>query len=215
MRAIQNFLRNFALEIYTYKMAINNYKNITVFGASSAQVDKVFHDAAYALGKLFAENNITCVCGAGRSGLMQAVSDGELENGGKVTGVIPRFMVENGWCHDGLTETIVTEDMHERKETMSRLADAIVALPGGCGTLEELLEIITWKQLGLFHGTVIILNTNGFYNHLINMLQHCIEEHFMKASHATLWNIASTPEDVMNILATTDSSKSLTIESKY
>lgn len=196
-------------------MAINNYKNITVFGASSAQVDKTFHDAAYELGKLFAKNDITCVCGAGRSGLMQAVSDGELDNGGKVIGVIPRFMVDNGWCHNGLTETIVTENMHERKETMSRLADAVVALPGGCGTLEELLEIITWKQLGLFHGTVIILNTNGFYNHLIDMLQHCINEHFMKDSHAILWSIANSPEDVINILEITDSNQPITIESKY
>ena len=191
------------------------YKNITVFCASSASVDKVYHNAAYRLGELFAEYDITCVCGAGNAGLMRAVSDGTLDKGGNVVGVIPRFMVDNGWCHQQLTETIVTEDMHERKETMSRLADAVIALPGGCGTLEELLEIITWKQLGLYKGVIMILNTNGFYDHLLAMLQHCIDENFMKKSHGALWHIANAPEEVMNILHSIDIDNENVIESKY
>lgn len=191
------------------------YKNITVFGASSAQVDSIYKDAAYELGKLLAIHNIACVCGAGNCGLMQAVSNGTLNHGGKVIGVIPQFMVDNGWCHSGLTETIVTADMHERKETMSRLADAIIALPGGCGTLEELLEIITWKQLGLYKGIILILNTNGFYNHLLAMLNHCINERFMKTSHSSLWHVADTAEEAMNILNNIDSTTEDFIESKY
>lgn len=196
-------------------MSIARYNNITVFGASSAQVDSAYKNAAYELGKLLAQNGITCVCGAGNCGLMQAVSDGTLEHGGNVTGVIPQFMVDNGWCHAGLTQTIITQDMHERKETMSRLADAVIALPGGCGTLEELLEIITWKQLGLYKGVILILNTNGFYNNLLAMLQHCIEENFMKTSHASLWHVASSPQKAISILDEIDSANDNEIESKY
>lgn len=215
MGAIQNFRRNFASERFNDRMNTQNIKQVTVFCASSAAVDKIYIESAYHLGKLFATNQITCVCGAGNCGLMGAVSDGTLENGGKVTGVIPKFMVDNGWCHTGLTETIITTDMHERKDTMSRLADAVIALPGGCGTLEELLEIITWKQLGLFHGAIIILNINGYYNHLLAMLQHCIDEHFMKQSHGNLWHVASTPDEAVNLLLSFDPTAEFPIESKY
>ena len=191
------------------------YQHITVFCASSAQIDVSFNDAAYRMGALLAQDDIACVCGAGNCGLMRSVADGCLENGGRAVGVIPHFMVDNGWCHPSLSETIVTEDMHERKETMSRLADAIIALPGGCGTLEEVLEIITGKQLGLYKGVIVILNTNGFYNHLLAMLQHCIDEHFMKQSHGTLWHVANTPEEAMHILNNIDTQNETTIESKY
>lgn len=194
-------------------MTGNIYRHITVFCASSALVDKKYTDAAYRLGTMLAERDITCVCGAGNCGLMAAVANGCLEHNGKVIGVIPQFMVDNGWCHASLTDTIVTPDMHERKLTMSRLADAVIALPGGCGTLEELLEIITWKQLGLYKGVIVIMNTDGYYNHLIAMLRHCIDEKFMRASHATLWHVASTPEDAMNLLCTIENETN--IESKY
>lgn len=196
-------------------MTENIYKHITVFCASSALVHDDYSLAAYRLGSLLAHNDIACVCGAGNCGLMRAVADGCLQSQGRVIGVIPRFMVDNGWCHPALSDTIITADMHERKETMSRLADAVVALPGGCGTLEELLEIITWKQLGLFHGPIVILNTNGFYNHLLAMLQHCISERFMKESHAHLWHVASTPDDVISILHDLSKSPISPIESKY
>lgn len=196
-------------------MTKKRYKNITVFCASSAMTDKIYHDAAYQLGKLLAEKGITCVCGAGNTGLMRAVTDGTLHHGGKVTGVIPRFMVDNGWCHSALTETIVTETMHERKETMSRLADAVIALPGGCGTMEELLEIITWKQLGLYKGIILILNINGYYNHLLSMLNHCIEEKFMKESHSRLWHVVDKPKNAMTLLDSINITTENEIESKY
>lgn len=196
-------------------MTGKKYQHITVFCASSALVDKKYTDAAYRLGSLLASHDITCVCGAGNCGLMAAVTDGCLNHGGKVTGVIPQFMVDNGWCHTALTNTIITPDMHERKLTMSRLADAVIALPGGCGTLEELLEIITWKQLGLYKGSIVIMNTDGYYNHLIAMLSHCIDERFMRASHASLWHVADTPEDTMQLLLSIDSEAESEIESKY
>lgn len=198
-----------------YIRMISDFKNICVFCASSARIDSIYYDAAYALGKLMAENGIACVCGAGNTGLMRAVADGEIEHGGSVIGVIPQFMVDNGWCHPQLTETIITQDMHERKETMSRLADAVIALPGGCGTLEELLEIITWKQLGLYHGTIVILNISGYYNHLLAMLQHCVDERFMKESHASLWHVAASAEEAIRILNNINPQNEQAVESKY
>jgi uncharacterized protein (TIGR00730 family) len=109
-------------------------------------------------------------------------------------------MVEAGWCHESLTETIITETIHERKEQMARLSDAAIALPGGIGTLEELAEIITWKQLGLFKNPVIILNTNNYYDPLLDFLERMIEQKFMNPSYANLLQVASTPEEVINIL---------------
>lgn len=142
-------------------------QTICIYCASSTQIDPVYFGHARLLGRQLAEAHIRIVNGAGNIGLMGAVSDAALEAGGEVTGVIPRFMVEQGWNHTGLTETIVVNDMHERKRTMARLSDAVIALPGGYGTLEELLEIITWKQLGLYLNPIVILNTNGYYDPLL------------------------------------------------
>ena len=128
---------------------MENIKSVCVYCASSTKIDKAYFEAARQLGKLLAEKGINVINGAGCQGLMAAVSDSALEAGGKVTGVIPHFMVEQGWYHHKLTELIVTNDMHERKQRMAALADAVIALPGGYGTFEELLEIITWRQLGL------------------------------------------------------------------
>ena len=134
-------------------------KTIVVYGASSADVEPVFKDAAYSLGSLIASAGMTLVTGAGSTGLMAAVEDGALDAGGKAVGIIPKFMIDKGWLHQGLSEVIVTENMHERKRMMSKMADAVIALPGGTGTFEELFEIITWKMLGLFVKPIIILNT--------------------------------------------------------
>lgn len=172
-------------------------KNICVYCASSGNLDKEYTDAATLLGNLMAEDDRTCICGAGRTGLMGAVSNGCLEAGGKVVGIIPQFMVERGWCHPALSEVIITENIHDRKQKMAQMADALVALPGGCGTFEELLEVITWKQLGLLTKPIIILNTKQYYNPLIEMLNKAVEENFMRKSHSQLWSVATTPEEVM------------------
>ena len=139
---------------------MNDIKNVCVYSASSTKIAKVYFDVAEELGRLLAEKKINLINGAGCIGLMAATSDAALAAGGTVTGVIPHFMVEQGWHHTGLIET---ETMHERKRMMADLSDGVIALPGGCGTLEELLEIITWKQLGLYLNPIIILNINGFY----------------------------------------------------
>lgn len=116
---------------------------------------------------------------------MCRISDATLAAGGTVTGIIPHFMVEQGWHHKGLTRLIETKDMHERKQLMADMSDGVIALPGGCGTLEELLEIITWKQLGLYLKPIVILNINHFYDPLLEMLQQAIDQHFMRQEHKT------------------------------
>ena len=149
---------------------MNQIHSVCVYSASSTKINPVYFKAAEELGSLLAEHHIRLINGAGSIGLMCAVADAVLKNGGEVTGVIPRFMVEQNWHHTGLTELIEVESMHERKQKMANLSDGIVALPGGCGTLEELLEIITWKQLGLYLNPIVILNVNGFFDPLLEML---------------------------------------------
>lgn len=178
-------------------------KSIAVYAASSSQVPQPYFEAARELGAAMAKKGIRAVYGAGKVGLMGALADSCLGAGGQVTGVIPRFMVENGWCRDGLTELIVTPGMHERKEKIVSLGDATIALPGGCGTLEELLEIITWKQLGLYSKPIVILNTCGFFNPLLEMFDCAIKNHFMREVHAALWSVAATPAEALHLAETT------------
>ena len=174
-------------------------KTVCVFCASSTKIDPAYTDAARTLGTLLGSRGIRVVNGAGNMGLMGAVSDAALAAGGRVTGVIPRFMVEQGWHHTGLSELLVTENMHERKQTMLHLADAVIALPGGCGTLEELLEAITWKQLGLYLNPIVILNLKGYYDPLLAMFDRAIGEHFMGVRHAGLWQVARTPQEAVEL----------------
>lgn len=182
---------------------MNNIKSVCVYCASSTKIDKAYFDAAEELGRLLSKNDIRLVNGGGSLGLMCAVSDAALAAGGKVTGVIPRFMVEEGWQHSGLTEVIEVESMHERKQTMAALSDAVIALPGGVGTLEELLEIITWKQLGLYLGPIIILNINGYFDPLLDMLEKAIGENFMRRQHGDIWVVANTPADAIEAVRNT------------
>ena len=170
---------------------------ICVYCASSTQIHSDYFQAADKLGKILAEANITLIYGGGATGLMGQVADSSLASGGKVIGIIPQFMCDEKWEHNGVTELIVTESMHERKEKMALMADAAVALPGGCGTMEELLEVITWKQLGIFTKPIIIVNTNGYYNSLINMLHQSVEENFMRDIHRDIWTVVETPEEVI------------------
>ena len=184
-------------------MERNRITSVTVYCASSTQIDECYFSAARQLGRLLAEKQIRIINGAGSIGLMKAVSDAALETGGEVTGVIPSFMIEQGWHHQGLSELRVTETMHERKQLMAELSNGVVALPGGCGTLEELLEIITWKQLGLYIHPIIILNTGGYFDALIEMLHHAVDERFMRPQHKKIWQVANTPEEAVELLYTT------------
>ena len=179
---------------------MNDIKTVCVYCASSTKVDPAYFEAARTLGTLLAARDIRLVYGAGNMGLMGAVADAVLDGGGQVTGVIPRFMVEQGWHHTGLTELQVVDTMHERKQRMASLADAAIALPGGCGTLEELLELITWKQLGIYLNPIVVLNTKGYYDPLLAQLAHAVDEHFMGARHAGIWQVARTPVEAVEAI---------------
>lgn len=181
-------------------MKMNQINSVCVYSASSTKIDPVYFQAAEELGRLLAEHHIRLINGAGSIGLMCSVADAVLKNGGEVTGVIPHFMVEQNWHHTGLTELIEVESMHDRKQKMANLSDGIIALPGGCGTLEELLEIITWKQLGLYLNPIIILNVNEFFAPLLEMLEKAIEENFMRQQHGDIWKVARTPEEAVKLL---------------
>ena len=170
---------------------------VCVFAASSSRIDNRYALAVAALGALFARVKMNVIYGGGGIGLMGILADAVLENGGSITGVIPSFMNDEGWGHPHVKEMIVTTDMGERKRNMFASADAVVALPGGIGTLEELTEAITLRQLGLFKGPVIILNTLNFYNSLIDFLEHMISGHFLRNEHKGIWQIATTPEEVI------------------
>ncbi|MDR0395426.1 MAG: TIGR00730 family Rossman fold protein [Tannerella sp.] len=172
-------------------------QSVCVYCASSADIDIAYTEDARELGRLLGQRGLRVVNGAGNAGLMRVVSDATLEAGGVVTGVIPRFMVERSWCHPSLTELIQTETMHERKQLMAKLSDAAVALPGGYGTLEELLEVITWKQLGLYQKPLVVLNTNNYYDPLLEMFHRAETDNFIREKHLRLWQIAQTPEEAV------------------
>ena len=182
---------------------MNQIKNVCVYSASSTKIAPVYFAAAEELGRLLAMQGINLINGAGSIGLMAATSDACLATGGTVTGVIPRFMVEQGWQHKGLTQLIETETMHERKQIMAEMSDGVIALPGGCGTMEELLEIITWKQLGIYLNPIVILNIDGFYNPLLEMLQRAIDGNFMRPEHQNIWQVATSAQEAVELLYTT------------
>lgn len=175
---------------------------VCVFAASSSRVDERYLADAGELGRLFAKSGINVIYGGGGVGLMGVLADAVLENGGTITGVIPSFMNDEGWSHPEVRDMIVTHDMGERKKNMFAAADAVVALPGGIGTLEELTEAITLKQLGLFAGQIVILNTLDFYRSFIEFLDHMITGSFLREEHKGMWHIASSPAQVIEILAT-------------
>jgi uncharacterized protein (TIGR00730 family) len=170
---------------------------ICVFASSSSRIDKTYADAASTLGLLLARAKIDVVYGGGGIGLMGKLADAVLESGGNITGVIPSFMKDEGWDHAKVNEMIITNDMGDRKKKMFSLADAVIALPGGVGTLEELTEAITLKQLGLFKGPIIILNTLQFYNSLIDFLGQMVSGNFLRYEHKNMWVVVNTPEEVM------------------
>ena len=177
---------------------------ICVFASSSSRINHEYSIAASNLGALLAQEGMDVVFGGGGIGLMGKLADAILKNGGTITGVIPSFMKDEGWDHTEIGEMIVTPDMGERKKRMFEMADAIVALPGGVGTLEELTEALTLKQLGLFRGPIIILNTLNYYKSLIDFLEHMISSNFLRYEHKGMWQIAYTPEEVMIHLKTND-----------
>lgn len=155
-------------------------KAICVFCGSATVKNATYIKMARMLGRYLAENNLKLVYGAGNIGLMGQLADACLEAGGQVLGVIPNFLKEKEVCHTGLTELIVTDTMHQRKEIMEKQSDAFIVLPGGFGTLDEFFEILTWKQLGLHHKPIAIYNPDGYYNHLLRHISHMNDQGFFR-----------------------------------
>lgn len=174
--------------------------SVAIYCASSNKIRPSYIDAAERLGAEFAKHGLRLIYGDGGIGLMAAAARGALSEGGEVIGVIPQFMVDQGWNNPNSTQTIITQTMHERKATICDMADAMVALPGGIGTFEELLECLTWKQLGLHNCPVVILNTDGYYNRLLSCIEYMIEEQMMRPIHRDMFTVVSQPEDVIQAI---------------
>lgn len=170
---------------------------ICVYCASSAKVDNVYFEATEKLAIQLVNANVEVVYGGGAVGLMGKLADTVIEHGGKIKGIMPKFMNEVEWAHKRVTDFEFTDTMHERKAKFLEGIDGLVTLPGGSGTLEELLEAITFKRLGQFSKPIIILNTNGFYNPLREMLEKCVSEQFMHEKHLQMWSFVDQPEDVI------------------
>ncbi|MBD5322977.1 MAG: TIGR00730 family Rossman fold protein [Duncaniella sp.] len=172
---------------------------IVVYCASSQHVDPRYHQVAREMGALIARNGYTLVNGGGALGLMASTIDGAADAGGRTVGVLPHFMIEKGWANSRLSECIDTPSMHVRKQTMASMSCAAVALAGGIGTLDELCEMMTWHQLGLFTGPVIIVNTDGFYDPLIEMFGKMQALSFMRGGDIPAVVVA-TPAEAMAVI---------------
>jgi uncharacterized protein (TIGR00730 family) len=173
-------------------------KRITVFCGSSFGTEAIYKEQATLLGETFAKENIELVYGGANVGLMGALADGVLNNGGKVIGVLPNFLRSKEIAHLGLTELILVESMHERKTKMNDLCDGVIALPGGFGTLEELFEMLTWAQLGLHKKPIAILNINGFYDSLIELTKTMVEKGLLKEANQKMLLVSDNIDDLLN-----------------
>ena len=172
-------------------------KNITVFCGSSLGAKEIFQTTAFDVGKTLANLNIGIIYGGARVGLMGALAEGCLQNDGKVTGVIPGFLMDKEIVHQKLTELIIVDTMHERKTKMNDLCDGIIALPGGFGTLEELFEMFTWAQLGLHKKPVAIMNIDGFYDPLNSLVKTMVDSGFLKEVNREMLIMSDNIEDIL------------------
>lgn len=173
-------------------------KSICVFCASSLGNDPIYSQTAYELGKILAENQIDLIYGGAQVGLMGKVAEGTLTNKGKAIGIIPQFLKTKEIAHASLTELITVKTMHERKALMHDKSDAFIALPGGFGTLEELFEILTWAQLNLHQKPIGILNINGFYDPLIQLVETMITSGLLKQEYKAMLLISDSIEDLIS-----------------
>ena len=174
---------------------------VCVYCASSRTAHADYRLAARRLGEVLAGAGITIVYGGGAAGSMGALADGALEAGGRVIGILPRFMADLEWGHPGLSDLQLVEDLRTRKHLMLTMSQAAIALPGGSGTLEELLEAITLKRLGLYLNPIVLVNTRGFFDPLLEVLRRAVAEHFMDTRHLSMWQVVATPDEIPQALA--------------
>ncbi|MGB0431624.1 MAG: TIGR00730 family Rossman fold protein [Bacteroidia bacterium] len=173
---------------------------VCVYCASSAKINPVYFKATQKLAIDLVKHNFDVVYGGGATGLMGQLADTILLNGGNIKGIMPKFMNEVEWAHKKVSDFEFTETMHERKAKFLEGTDALIALPGGSGTFEELFEAITLKRLGLFTKPIVILNTNNYYDPIMNMMQKCVDEHFMRSEHLKMWDFVNEPEEVITAI---------------
>ena len=171
--------------------------NICIFCGSGAGNNPVYAEAAKEIATLLCETKLTLVYGGGNIGLMGILADQIMSHGGKVIGVIPDFLMQKEVGHTGLTQLEIVGSMHERKRRMADLADAFIALPGGWGTLDELAEILTWKQLNLIQASVGILNTNHYFDSLISQMQTMVQEGFLQSKNLQEIRVADSPKNLL------------------
>jgi uncharacterized protein (TIGR00730 family) len=170
---------------------------ICVFCGSGTGNNPEYASNARVLGELIANSNTRLIYGGGNIGLMGIIASEVMRHGGEVTGVIPTFLYEKEVGHGGITSLEIVQSMHERKKRMADLSDFFVAIPGGWGTLEELAEILTWKQLGLIHQPVGLLNVNGFFDPLVDQFKNMVEEGFLRKSNLDMLIVADTPRKLL------------------
>ena len=175
-------------------------KAVCVYCGSAIGARPVYAEAAKAFGRALVEADLALVYGGGSVGLMGTIADEVLGLGGRAIGVIPELLMSKEVGHVGLTELHVVADMHERKKKMADLSDAFVSMPGGVGTFEELFEVYTWAQLGYHQKPVALLNVEGYYDPLIAMLRHTVEEGFMRAPFLDMLQVASDPAEMIDAL---------------
>lgn len=180
---------------------MTSISSLCVFCGSKTGADDAFLADARRLGELMAENGVGLVYGGGRIGLMGVLADAVLAAGGRVTGVIPDFLRKLEVGNDDVTELVVTGSMHERKERMFELADGFVVLPGGLGTLDETLEIVTWKQLRIHSKPIVVVNTGGYWSVLEDLVRRTVEAGFAHPAVAELFTVVDGPDDVFRALA--------------
>lgn len=176
-------------------------RSLCVFCASSSNVDQTYKDLAATLGLITAQGGFRLVYGGAQGGLMGMAADSALEAGGEVVGVMPEILSDRERAHKGLSELHITKDMHERQKTMAELADMFLILPGGMGTLAEFFEILTWKALGLHEKSILVLNFEGFWDHLLDMLDRCNQQGFLHHDPKDLFIVLNEIEDFQSFLA--------------
>jgi uncharacterized protein (TIGR00730 family) len=174
---------------------------LCVFAGSSSGADPAYRQAAAALGRVLAERRVAVVYGGGSVGLMGALADAVLEAGGEVIGVIPQRLVDREIAHEGLSELRIVATMHERQALMSELSEAALALPGGMGTLEEVFELVTWSQLGIHHKPCGLLNVRGYFDPLAALLDHAVDNGFVKPEHREILIIEEDPATLLERVA--------------
>ncbi len=173
---------------------------VTVYCSSSNQIDSKYFELTNRIANVLLDSNAHVVFGGGANGLMGQLANTIVAKNGKITGIMPEFMKEVEWQHKGVKDFVFVESMRERKHLLMKGTDVLIALPGGCGTLEELLEAISLKRLGKYTGAIVIVNFADFYTPLIQMLEKCIDQKFLQKEHRKMWSVIKDADELLSAI---------------